>query len=473
MEKTIVTGLQMKNNLKKILLKNGRIVTPDGIVQGDLLVVGETISDFGKTIIDANADVVDAGGGYILPGGIDVHTHFNLDIGIAVAQDDFYTGTVAAAFGGTTMIVDHPGFGPSGCSLFHQIEKYHEYARGRAVIDYSFHAVLQHVDDEILNEIPALADHGITSMKAYMTYDYMFSDSKLFKVLKVAKKNNLLVAVHAEDDALIRSLRQKFIDQGKKQAIYHAKSRPPHAEGLAVKRVINIAKNAGNAPLYIVHLSTRDGLRHVLNAKESGMNVFAETCPQYLVLDETLYTLPHKEGLKYVMSPPLREKEHQDAIWHGLLDNTIDVVATDHCPFDFELKKSLAADDFSKCPGGCPGVETRVGLMFSKGVLEKGMSVNEFSRIISENPAKIMGLYPEKGIIAKGSDADLIIINPGKQEKISKARLHENVDYSAYEGIKIAGWPSMTMVRGSVIVKDGQFTGKPGFGKFIRRRCYE
>jgi len=462
----------MGQNLQKIILKNGRIVLPDTIVKGDLLVEGEKISDFGGTITDAKAMVVDAKGGYILAGGIDVHTHFNLDIGIARAQDDFFTGTRAAALGGTTMIIDHPGFGPAGCSLFHQIEKYHGYARGRAVIDYAFHGVLQHVNDRILEEFSALADQGITSLKTYTTYDYRLCDSRLLQVFKAARKNGLVVAVHAEDHELIQTLVKKYTAQGRKGAVFHGKSRPPRAEALAVKRMIRLAGEAGNAALYIVHLSTRDGLCHVADAREKGQNVFAETCPQYLVLDESLYPGPDHQGLKYVMSPPLRGKEHQKALWQGLLDNTISVVATDHCPFDFELKKKLAAHDFSKCPGGCPGVETRVGLMFTKGVLEKKMSVNAFSRMISGNPARLMGLYPQKGVIAKGSDADLIILNPGKEQTVSKAMLHENVDYCAFEGIKVKAWPSLTMVRGSIIVRDGKFTGTPGFGKFIKRKRY-
>lgn len=455
---------------KKVLIKNGGIVTPEGIVNGDLLVVGETIAEIGGSINAPGADIIDAAGRYLLPGGIDVHTHFNLDIGIAVAQDDFYTGTVAAAMGGTTTIVDHPGFGPPGCSLFHQIEKYHGYARDNAVIDYSFHGVLQHLNGEILKQIPKLAHQGITSMKAYMTYDCMFSDDMLLSVFKAAKEHNVVVAIHAEDDSRINKLRQKFISQGKQEAIYHALSRPADAEADAVKRVIDLADQAGNPPVYIVHLSTKEGLLAIKRAKESGQNIFAETCPQYLLLDESLYRLPHHQGLKYVMSPPLRQKEHQEALWQGVADGTIDVMATDHCPFDFKLKKQLASRDFSKCPGGAPGVETRVALLFSKGVLEKKMTLQRFARVTAENPAKIMGLYPKKGVIAKGSDADIIIIDPEEKVTISSKMLHENVDYSPYEGFNVLGRPTLTMVRGNVIVKDYIFTGKKGFGKFIKRK---
>ena len=471
----------MTNPSNIVLIKNGTIVTPDAVVKGDLLVIGEKIDQIGGIIPLPKTDsfdttnrptIIDATDKYVLPGGIDVHTHFNLDIGIAVAQDDFYSGTVAAAMGGTTTIIDHPGFGPLGCSLFHQIEKYHGYAKGSAVIDYSFHGVFQHLNDKILEQIPLLADQGITSMKVYMTYDYKFSDKMLYNVFKKAKKSGVLIAVHAEDDAMIQKLRKKFIEQGRKEAVYHALSRPPEAEANAVKKVIELADKAGNVPVYIVHLSTKDGLAYIKKAKESGQNIIAETCPQYLLLDEALYNLPNHEGLKYVMSPPLRQEKDQAALWKGLLDQTISVVGTDHCPFDFKLKKQLASHDFSKCPGGASGVETRIPLMFSKGVQDKRITLLEFARITAENPARIMGLYPKKGVIAKGSDADIIIMDPEQKVRISKKILHENVDYSPYEGFNIVGWPILTMLRGNVIVKDKVFTGKKGFGKFIKRKRF-
>ncbi len=481
---------------QKVLIQNGTIVTPDKVIKGDLLVIGETIAKIGGTIpaegvsdtavqytdapgadiscADASdVTIIDAAGKYVLPGGIDVHTHFNLDIGMAVAQDDFYTGTVAAAMGGTTTIVDHPGFGPEGCSLFHQINKYHAYAKNCAVIDYSFHGVLQHWDDQVSHEIPKLADQGITSMKVYMTYGYMFTDEMLLNVLKAAKKNGVLIAVHAEDDALIRDLRKKYISQGKKEARYHALSRPEKSEAGAVKRVVDLALKAGDAPVYIVHLSTEQGLLNIKNAKRSGQNVFAETCPQYLFLDESLYDRPDHEGLKYVISPPLRQKKDRAAMWRGLADQDIDVVATDHCPFDFKLKKELASRDFSKCPGGAPGVETRVALLFSRGVKEKRLTLHQFVKAIAENPAKIMGLYPKKGVIQIGSDADIIILDPEKKETILKKTLHENVDYSPYEGFEVFGRPCLTMVRGNIIARDNVFTGKKGFGRFIRRKRFK
>lgn len=454
------------------LIRNGRIVTPDATVQGELLVRGEKIVEIGPAIAAGGAEIIDAKNCYVLPGGIDVHTHFNLDIGTAVAQDDFHSGTVAAAMGGTTTIVDHPGFGPQGCSLFHQIDKYHQYALGNAVIDYSFHGVVQHIDDKVAKEIPKLIAHGITSAKIYMTYDFMFTGTLLQRVLQAAAEHGLLIAVHAEDDGLIRKLKNDFIAKRCREPIYHAKSRPVRTEAEAVKEVIEAAKKAGDAALYIVHLSTGDGLDIIKKARSEGQRIFTETCPQYLLLDEDRYNEPELHGLKYVMSPPLRSRSHLQTLWGGLAEGSIDVVATDHCPFDFALKKELAAEDFSKCPGGIPGVEARLPLLFSEGVSARGFPLQWFAKVTAENPAKIMGLYPAKGRLAPGADADIVIIDPDKKVHLSRRMLHENVDYTPYENFTLQGWPTLTMVRGTVVARDGRFVGSKGFGRFIKRKTY-
>jgi len=295
----------------------------------------------------------------------------------------------------------------------------------------------------------------------------------LLDIFAAAQKNGVLIAVHAEDDALIQNLRKKYISQGKKEAIYHALSRPVKAEADAVRRVVDLAKKAGNAWVYIVHLSSQSGLSIIKKAKASGQNIIAETCPQYLLLDESLYTLPDHEGLKVVMSPPLRRKKDQAALWEGLSDKVISVVATDHCPFDFKLKKQLASEDFSKCPGGVAGVEARISLLYSNGVGQKKLSLAQFVKVTAENPARIMGLYPKKGVIAIGSDADIIILDPDKKETILNETLHENVDYSPYEGFNVHGWPCLTMVRGNIVVRNKIFTGEKGFGEFIKRKPIE
>ncbi len=461
---------------RKTLIKNGTVVTPGGVVDADILIQGETIAQIRHRDQDRNpaadATVIDAQGLIVIPGGIDVHTHFNLDVGIAKAQDDFYTGTVAAAMGGTTTIVDHPGFGPENCSIFHQIEKYHGFAQGNAVIDYAFHGVLQHLNEEVLRDIPRLADQGITSMKAYMTYGHMFSSDMLARLFEVTQKSGVLIAVHAEDDTMINRLRREFQEAGKTDAIYHALSRPNETEAKAVREVIDIAA-VNNAPLYIVHLTTRQGLEAVKAARQSGRAVFAETCPQYLFLDEDAYREDDHGGLKYVMSPPLRSKTDQAALWQGLEDETISTVGTDHCPFDFKLKKQLAKDDFTRCPGGAPGVEARIPLMFSGLVKDLETDLTRFCRLVSENPARIMGLYPKKGIIKAGADADIVLMDPRKNTTLSHGMLHENVDYTPYEGIRVNSWPVLTMVRGEVVVKNGVFTGQKGFGRFIKRKQSE
>lgn len=461
---------QRNDIMKNTVIQKGIIVAEDRIFEGDVLIVGEEIADIRQSIEVIDAEIIDAGGCYVLPGGIDVHTHFNLDVGFAVAQDDFYSGTVAAAFGGTTTIIDHPGFGPDHCSIFHQIEKYHEYAKNKAVVDYSFHGVLQHLDAAAIRDIPKLIDSGIPTMKAYMTYGHMFTDEMLEQVIKIIGNFSGLLTVHAEDDAAINLLREKFLREGKTDARYHALSRPPSSEGDAIKRVIDAAEKAGGYPVYIVHLSTKYGLDHIKKAQSTGKKIIAETCPQYLLLDQSSYALPNHEGLKYVMSPPLRTFEHSESLWQGLADGSIKVVATDHCPFDFSLKKRLAHSDFTKCPGGIPGVETRIPLFFSESVSKNRLTLRQFSRVVSENPARIMGLYPRKGVIKIGSDADIVIIDPKKRELITHEMLHEQVDYTPYEDIEVQGWPIMTMVRGRIIIREGKFEGEAGYGTFIRRK---
>ena len=461
----------IEEEMGRTVITNGMVVCPDGVRVRDLLVEGETIAAIGAALGSSGATVIDATGCYVLPGGIDVHTHLELDTGAAVAQDDFYTGTVAAAVGGTTTIVDHPGFGPKGCSLFHQLELYHQKARGKAVIDYSFHGTMQHLDERIALDFSRLSAAGVTSVKGYLTYQHGLSDSELLELFRLAKAHNILVALHAEDDRIVQQLRQTFIGENKREPIYHARSRPVQAEVEAIRRIISLAREADWPGIYIVHLSSGAALELVLECRKSGEPLFAETCPQYLLLGEELYHQPDEEGLKYVMSPPLRNKADQDALWQGIVGcSGIDVIATDHCPFDFSLKKELSGGDFSRCPGGAPGVESRMSLLFSEGVAKRGLDLVSFARLTAENPAKLMGLYPQKGVLAKGSDADIILVDPQRKYRLTHSRLHENVDYTPYEGMDVCGEIALTMLRGQVIARDGTFTGRAGNGKFIHRK---
>lgn len=454
-----------------LLIKNGTIVTASDIYKGDIFIENEIIKEIGLNIIRVVDEVIDADGKYVIPGGVDIHTHFNLHVGNTIANDDFYTGTIAAACGGTTTIVDHMGFGPVGCNLKHQINVYHKYADENAVVDYGFHGVIQHVDSEIINEMKEIIDdYGIQSFKGYLTYDYKIDDDKMIRVFERLKELGGIATIHCENHGSIQYLRKKFIDKGLKSPKYHYLSRPVESEAEAVNRMIKLAKMVNYEGLYVVHLSTKDGLEYIKNARECGQNVYAETCPQYLLLDESKYELENNEGLKYIMSPPLRSTENCEALWKGIKDGYIETIATDHCPFSFNRDKQLGKEDFTKCPNGVPGVEERIPLIFSEGVMKNRISINKFVEVCCTNPAKIFGLYPKKGIIAVGSDADITIIDPNKEVVLTTDKLHSNVDYTAYEGFNLKGYPIFTILRGKVISKDGEFVGDKGYGKYIKRK---
>ncbi|MEL7597246.1 MAG: dihydropyrimidinase [Clostridiaceae bacterium] len=453
------------------IIKNGTIVTASDTYLGDIYIEDGIIKEISVELQKDCENVINAKGKYVIPGGVDVHTHLNLDVGIAVANDDFYTGTVAAACGGTTCIVDHMGFGPKGCNLQHQVDVYHGYADGEAVIDYGFHGVIQHVNHDILNEVNKIVnEEGIPSFKIYMTYDYKVSDEEALKVLLRLKELGGITTVHPENNDAVNYLRRDFVSKGLTSPIYHALSRPPECEAEAISRIINLASVAGDAPLYIVHLSSALGLQQVKIAQERGQRIYAETCPQYLLLDEERYKEANNEGLKYIMSPPLRKKENQDKLWKALKDGNISTVATDHCPFAFNKEKQMGKDDFTKCPNGVPGIEERIPLMFSEGVMKKRISINRFVDVCCTTPAKIFGLYPQKGVIQVGADADIVLIDPNKEVTLTKNVLHENVDYTAYEGLKLKGYPVLTMCRGKVIVENNCFIGEKGYGRFIKRQ---
>jgi dihydropyrimidinase len=449
-----------------LVIKNGIVVTEDGAGIKDVLIKDGVIAAVGENLNDA--DIIDATGKYVLPGGIDVHTHMDLDVGIAVAQDDFYTGTVAAACGGATTIVDHPAFGPKGCGLGHQINRYHELAKGKAVIDYSFHGVIQHVNEDVLDDMEALADEGITSFKIYMTYDYRIDDAGIYAVLKRAKELGVMIAVHPENDGVVASRRKELIAQGMGAPIYHERSRPAECEAEAINRVIMISKTAGDAPLYIVHLSAHLGMEYIKLARRGGLgNVFVETCPQYIMLDESYYL--REDGVKFILSPPLRDKSNNALLWEDIKSGLIDTIATDHCPFDYTLKAKLGGSDFTKCPNGLPGVELRYPLMFSEGVLKNRIPAEACAKLCATNPAKLFGLYPKKGAIRKGGDADIVIIDPSGKHTITHAGLHENVDYTPYEGMELLCSVDTVLSRGEVIVRGNEYIGAKARGRFIKR----
>ena len=458
----------------KKLIKNGMIATETEIFRGDILIDGEKIIGIGSDIDASGAEIIDASGKYVLPGAVDVHTHMDLDVGMARAIDDFYDGTVAAACGGTTTIVDHMAFGPKDCSLWHQVNEYHRLADGNAVVDYGFHGVIQHpVTADRLGELAEIKEkEGISSFKVYMTYDFGLTDDELFNVLRAAKEAGIVITVHCENHGILTQLRKEFIEEGHGEAKYHPLSRPPRCEAEAVNRMIHLAAVAGDAPLYIVHLSSAEGLHEVLRARaEHRPNLGVETCTQYLILTDREYEDP-VEGLKAIMSPPLRKDQDREELWQALADGTIDTVATDHCPFHFregKAEKQYGKDDFTKCPNGAPGVQERLMLLFSEGFMKGRISLPQVVKYSSSNPCRMFGLYPQKGSFEPGTDADIVIIDPEKKTLINKEYIRGASDYSCYEGMELEGRIDNVFLRGEEIVRDGDFLGKRGDGKYLRR----
>ncbi|ERK14427.1 putative hydrolase YgeZ [Serratia fonticola AU-AP2C] len=456
----------------KQLIKNGILVDSDGQYPQDLLIENGVICQRDTAIeADSHCEVIDASGCYVMPGGIDVHTHFNIDVGIARSCDDFFSGTRAAACGGTTTIIDHMGFGPAGCNLHHQLNVYHQYAASNAAIDYGFHGVIQHIDDGILEEMASMVhDEGISSFKLYLTYLYKINDTDVLRALRQLRQVGALTTVHPENDAAIALRRADLVAAGKTAPIHHALSRPLECEAEAIGRMINLAHLADNAPLYIVHLSNGLGLDYLRLARQQRQPVWVETCPQYLLLNEQCYL--REDGAKYILSPPLRDQRELDRLWVGIADGSIDTVATDHCTFPYHQRQAMAAGDFTRCPNGLPGVENRMMLLFSHGVMSGRISPSRFVALTSSNPARLFGLWPRKGNLNPGADADVVIFDPRQSTAISHARLHDKADYSPYEGFQCQGLPVLTMCRGEVVARNGEFTGRQGYGQFLRRRPF-
>ena len=459
----------------KTVIFGGTIVTEQECFRGDLLIEdGRILAVSGPEGLPATetagAEATDAKGKLILPGAVDIHTHMDLDVGIARAVDDFYTGTVAAACGGTTTIVDHMAFGPQGCSPWHQVQEYHRLADGNAAVDYGFHGVLQHADEQALDDMTEIArEEGITSFKVYMTYDGRLDDLELMRVLERAREEHILICCHCENHGIVTFFREQFIREGKTEVRWHPASRPAEAEAEAVNRLLALARAAGEAPVYVVHLSTRLGLEEIRKARAAGQrHIGAETCPQYLLLDEKNYEDP-QEGLKSLMAPPLRKQADRDALWQALANDELDTAATDHCPFTFAKQKQQGAQDFTKCPSGAPGVEERLILLYSEGVRKGRITLPQLVKYACMNPARAAGLYPRKGTLEPGADADLVMLDPEKEWTLTADRMHSAVDYTCYEGMKITGAVERVWLRGKIIVSDGMFTGTRGDGQYLHR----
>jgi dihydropyrimidinase len=457
------------------LIRNGHIVTAVDSYVADILIEGETIALIGQdltSIVGSVDRTINAAGKLVLPGGIDPHTHLDLPFGGTSSSDDFETGTRAAAFGGTTTIIDF-AVQYKGQALNEALDVWFAKAEGKATTDYGFHLIVTDLPDERLPELKAMINQGVTSFKLFMAYPGVFlvDDGTIFKAMSVAGESGGLICMHAENGVVIDVLVKRALAEGRTAPKYHALTRPTKAEAEGVHRAIAIAEMA-NSPVYIVHLSCYDALKEVQNARDLGLPAFAETCPQYLLLDYSYYEKEGFEGAKYVMTPPLREKENQELLWRGLRSNDLQVISTDHCPFCMKEQKELGRDDFSKIPNGGPGVENRMSLIYHHGVVAGRIGLNRFVELTSTAAAKIFGLFPKKGTIAVGSDADIVIFDPEREQTLSAATHHMRVDYSAYEGWKVRGVTETVLSRGRVIVENGDFQGKAGEGRFIKRGTF-
>ena len=461
------------------IIKNGTIVTASDTYQADILIEGEQITLIGRNLPTAGHDEIDATGKLLLPGGIDVHTHLELPFGGTTSSDDFFTGHQAAAFGGTTTHIDF-AIQPKGGSLRQGIEQWHQKAAGKAAIDYGFHMAITDLRDEVMTEIPALVSEGVTSLKLFMAYKGVFQvdDTTLFRSMLKAAEHGMLIMVHAENGDVVAELTQQLLAEGKTAPKYHAVSRPPIAEGEATGRAVALAGIAG-APLYVVHMTCTDALEQLALGRDKGYKVMGETCTQYMFIFADDLGKPGFEGAKFVCSPPMRQPKDATALWKALANNTLQAVSTDHCPFWYEggvngrsAGKELGKSGFDKIPNGVPGIEDRMAVMWQHGVNGGHFSANRFVELTSTNPAKIFGLYPRKGVIAIGADADLVVWDPAKAHTISARTHHMRTDYNLYEGMTVQGWPERVLLRGRTLVHGEQWLGQQGTGQFLRRHAH-
>ena len=455
------------------IIANGTVATATDTYSADIGIADGKITAIAASLPRDNAKkIIDAKGKLVLPGGIDVHTHLDMPFGGTTSADDFETGTRAAAFGGTTTIIDFAIQGKEQ-SLRTAFDTWMKKAESRAVIDYAFHCIITDLPDARLEEMNQMVREGVTSFKLFMAYPgvLMLDDASIFKALRMSAKNGAMVCMHAENGSAIDVIVKQALAEGKTAPKYHALTRPTTAEAEAVGRAVALAEMAG-APLYIVHLSCFDALEKVREARDRGLPVYAETCPQYLYLSLDDMDKPGFESAKYVFTPPLREKWNQEKLWTGLKHDQLSVVSTDHCPFCFKEQKELGKNDFTKIPNGGPGIEHRMSLIYSGGVADGRFNVNRFVELTATTPAKLFGLYPRKGTIAVGSDADVVIFDPQRKHTISSANHHMRVDYSMFEGITVTGMPDVVIARGNVLVENNEFRGKAGAGNFIKRATY-
>jgi dihydropyrimidinase len=453
-----------------ILIKGGRIVTAADDYVADVYIEDETVSLIGESLDQPADKLIDASGKYVLPGGVDPHTHLDMPFGGTVTIDDVESGQISAAFGGTTCHVDFI-IQPAGATFGEAIEEWRAKANGKQVIDMGYHmAVTDLREGGTLGELATLPDQGITSYKLFMAYKgaIMVDDETLFRVMQVAADTGALVMVHAEHGDSIDVLVKQALAEGKTEPKYHALTRPPETEGEATNRAIQLARVAG-CRLYVVHVSCRESVEPIQLAREKGWDVWGETCTQYFFIDYSFLERPNFEGGKYVYTPPPRPKANQEVLWTAVKNDVLSVISTDHCAFRWDGQKTLGRDDFSKIPNGAPGLENRLQMIHQFGVRAGRISLNRMVELLSTNPAKYFGLYPRKGTIAVGSDADIVVFDPERRHRITAVTHHSKSDYNLFEGTEVTGTPEVVLLRGNVLVEGDELFASPGIGQFVSR----
>ena len=466
--------------MSTLLIKNGRVITAADDYVADVYVEGEKVKAIGRDLPIQADQVIDASGKYVIPGGIDVHTHMDLPFGGTFSADDFETGTIAAAHGGTTTIVDF-AVQSKGTTMGQAYETWQKKAYGKAAIDFGLHMILTEFSDQTSADMDTMVQReGVTSFKLFTAYPgvFMVDDATIYKAMKHTADNGALICMHAENGGVIDLMVQRLIAEGKTTPNYHTLSRPDTAEEEAAHRVIALSEMAG-VPVYIVHVSSHKAMEHIREARDRGLPAYGETCPQYLYLAYEDYADGSFNGAKFICSPPIRERANQEHLWKALAVDDLQAVSTDHCPFcmnegykGLPKQKQLGIERFDKIPNGVPGVENRLHLVYKGGVVDRGWSMNRFVQVTSTAPAKLMGLFPRKGTIAVGSDADFVIWDPNRPYTISAATHYMRVDYNPYEGMTIPGSPAYVFSRGSLVFEGDKFVGKPGYGQYLKRSQY-
>ncbi|WP_336782190.1 dihydropyrimidinase [Paenibacillus illinoisensis] len=460
---------------RRKLIQHGVLVTAADTFEADILIENGKITQIGMGMVaDDRTEIVDASGCYVIPGGIDPHTHLDMPFGGTVTADDFATGTAAAAFGGTTTILDFC-LTQKGKPLTESLKEWHAKAKGKAAIDYGFHLMIGEMSDQVLEELPqVIEEEGVSSFKVFMAYKNQFQadDGILYQTLQKAKEYGALVMVHAENGDVIDLLVRQALAEGRTEPIHHALTRPSILEGEATGRAARLAALA-DSQLYVVHVTCAEAVEQIARMRDMGYRIWGETCPQYLTLDQSIMDQPDFEGAKYVWSPPLREASHQEVLWNALKSGQLQTIGSDHCSFNFKGQKDLGKNDFSKIPNGGPVIEDRLSILYSEGVAKGRISLNQWVDLCSTRASKLFGMFPQKGTLAVGTDADIVIFDPSISREISASTHHMNVDYSAFEGMQVQGCPVTVLCRGDYVIKDRQFAGAAGSGQYVKRAKYD